>query len=63
MPLTLRAGVARFSVSFVFPVPSPISFQEPWDSNVDEMQILGNIEEVIGWAVEWGKERTFNLRY
>lgn len=47
--------------SFVSPVPSPISSWEPWDSNVDEMQILGRMEEAIGWAVEWEKGRTSSL--
>lgn len=48
---------------FVFPVPSPIFSLVLWNSNVDEMQIVGGMEEVTRWAIEWKKRRTSNLIY
>lgn len=53
----------KILASFVFPVPSPISSLAPWNSNVDEMQIVGGMEEVTIWAIKREKRRTSYLIY
>lgn len=63
MHLVLRVVVARFWLLLFYSVPSPISSWMPWDSNVDEMQIVGRKEDVPGLAGNWEKRRISNLKF